>query len=107
MTKLDINLDSKHLVHRFDMEDDLKFMSLQIQITCYGDIYNELQQSSYKVVDRDRNIIDVYFDENLLDEKFSDKELEYSISVARIDTLNHGRVPQEMVEIFKGSITTY
>lgn len=101
---LDLNLTS-NLTYRFDLPDDIKLNTLNIVVFSDGTEVPKLNQSRYKVVDIQKNIIDIYFDSNLLDEEFKNSDITYQIFMTSISTIDLGRVEYENKLIYHGKIT--
>lgn len=104
-TTLNIKLSKSNSTYRFDFPDSLKFHKLTINVTSNGIEVPKLNQSRYKVVDVEKNIVDIFFDENIFDDEYSNTDLDYFIYMTLISTLDHNRKEYEDMMIYKGKIT--
>lgn len=106
MTTHDLEFKSKEdLKQRFTFPVDLKLYNLNINITSNYSVTGKLGQSTYKVVDRDNNIVDIFFDVNVFDDDIKCTDINYEIVGVKRSTLDFNR--EEYVDeiLFRGSIT--
>lgn len=106
MTTHNLEFKSKEdLKQRFTFPVDLKLYDLTVNITSNYAMTGKLGQSTYKVVDRDNNVADIFFDVNVFDKDIKDTNINYALVGVKRSTLDFNREEYVDEVLFKGTIT--